>query len=79
MHLHVSVIDLLAMDTRQLRSWMRALRFGGEYARDVRDLRAKLAEVLAAGVRYIPVGPPCAGFSLETGCPGHPAPAEVRS
>lgn len=32
----------------------------------------------ALGRRVIPIGEPCAGFSFESGCPGHPEELESR-
>lgn len=33
--------------------------------------RDELTRLAAEGVRYLPVGTPCDGFSHYTGCPGH--------
>jgi hypothetical protein len=40
--------------------------FPGEYA------KWEFKNMLADGIKVIPIGEKCEGFSYQTGCPGHP-------
>lgn len=35
------------------------------------EAKANLIDILASGVKVLPIGEPCEGFSYTTGCPGH--------
>lgn len=36
-----------------------------------REAMDALLDLVAQGVKVVPLGEPCEGFSYETGCPGH--------
>ena len=52
------------------RRAIRGLLVDGKKAND-ENARAALLEKLASGVRKLPLGERCEGFSDVTGCPGH--------
>lgn len=75
-HLGLSVQGVLCWPDKELRkalAWLK--RDDGQRYRDVRELRHALTEELAQGHKVLPTGAPCEGWSYETGCPGHVAPA----
>lgn len=70
-HCHVSVPGLLTQDGHSLRRTMGTFLYDGRHPRNVAEYRSMLAELLADGIKCLPVGEPCEGFSYQTGCPGH--------
>jgi len=71
-HLCVDVKGaLLAPPSEQRRVYDTLLRDGKPCA-NVEEYRSALADLLADGIKVLPMGKPCDGFSYEDGCPGHP-------
>jgi len=71
MHFQVDVAGLLAADTRFLRRAMGALRVEGRKPKTIHEMRSALAGLLSKGVKYLPIGQPCEGWTDAEGCPGH--------
>lgn len=70
-HSSISVTGLLTWDNRDLRPMIPALLFDGQRARDVKDFRSRLVQLVTEGVYRLPMGEPCEGWSDMAGCPGH--------
>lgn len=70
-HVHVDVAGLLAQGDADLTIHVGGITLRGRPCETVVDLRRALVECLEAGVKCLPVGQPCEGFSYRTGCPGH--------
>jgi hypothetical protein len=71
-HMHLDVKGLLLHRDAALRPYRRAFTVDGRRTETVADVRRVLVDALSAGMLFLPVGPPCEGWSYHTGCPGHP-------
>jgi hypothetical protein len=75
-HFQVSVGGLLSWPSKDLKSASRSFIFTLDDGRqrrptNVREFRAMLVDLLDRGVRYLPLGAPCPGWTDADGCPGH--------
>jgi hypothetical protein len=75
-HVSVSVKGALLAPASQQRRVFDTLTNDGKPCASVEEYRSVLADLLADGIKHLPMGKPCEGFSYETGCPGHDAPQE---
>jgi hypothetical protein len=66
LHLHINIEGVLA-------NWSNGdiARLFGRTARDVPAVKRYLLACLAEGVKVLPIGQKCAGWSDVHGCPGH--------
>lgn len=65
-HMHVSIEGILANWTNR-----DIARLFGRSVKDVAELKRILIDYLILGIKVLPVGEKCEGWSDETGCPGH--------
>jgi len=73
-HCSYSIKGLSTRSNRDLRPWLKTFTQDGRHPRDVQELRSWFADMLCDGIKMIPIGEPCEGFSYKTGCPGHEKP-----
>lgn len=65
-HVHVSIEGILADWTNR-----DIARLFGRSVKDVTELKRILIDYLILGIKVLPLGKKCEGWSDETGCPGH--------
>lgn len=72
-HMHISIEGVLA-------NWSNhdLARLFGRSTKEVAEVKRDLLECLTTGIKVLPVGPKCEGWSDITGCPGHENEAELR-
>jgi hypothetical protein len=65
-HMQVSIEGVLA-------NWSNRdiARLFGRSVKDVAELKRILIDYLILGIKVLPSGKKCEGWSDETGCPGH--------
>lgn len=76
-HVHFPVRTLLSMERKAFKHAVKT--FHDEQGRPltVDQARSLLFDLLADGVECLPIGEPCEGFSVKTGCPGHNKPDDL--
>lgn len=65
-HMHVSIEGILANWTNR-----DIARLFGRSVKDVAELKRILIDYLINGIKVLPLGEKCEGWSDQTGCPGH--------
>jgi len=70
-HVSVNVRGALLAPLSEQRRVYDTLTTEGRPCASVEEYRGVLADLLADGIKRLPMGQPCEGFSYETGCPGH--------
>lgn len=65
-HMYVSIEGILA-------NWSNRdiARLFGRSVKDITELKRILIDYLILGIKVLPLGKKCEGWSDETGCPGH--------
>jgi len=65
-HMHVSIEGILA-------NWSNRdiARLFGRSVKDITELKRILIDYLILGIKVLPLGKKCDGWSDQTGCPGH--------
>jgi hypothetical protein len=70
LHGCVDIRGVLNWGNNDLKKLFKA-KDGKEFSAE--EIRNFLYDKLGEGHEVLPIGEPCEGFDIKTGCPGHPA------